>query len=222
MTEQARFFTRDYAEHATLRDGTRVLIRLLRPEDRDLLRQGFERLSEQSRYARFLSPKLTLSDDELDYLTKIDQEDHFALGAVREADGVGLGIARFIRLVEEPAVAEAAVAVIDEAHGLGLGKLLFLRLSAAAAERGLERFRCDVLGSNRQMAKLLAGISDDRKIEIAEGVMSIELGLPDVAPTRSGDEPGPRVPMYGVLKAVAQKAIEVVTLRSANDPDKPR
>ncbi|HEU0030547.1 MAG TPA: GNAT family N-acetyltransferase [Kofleriaceae bacterium] len=203
-----RFFTADYVERATLRDGTRVVLRLVTPDDKTLLRDGFERLSDASRYSRFLSPKLALSDDELAYLTEIDQENHFALGAIHEDAGIGLGVARFIRLAEDPTVAEAAVAVADEMHGRGLGKLLFLRLCAAASERGIERFRCDVLGSNRHMAALLAQISVDRKIEVGEGVMSIDLGLPDVAPDQPWNAPVPQNPVYGLLRAAAQNAVE--------------
>src|SRR5580765_7318 len=133
-----RYFSLDYTERAVLRDGTAVRLRLLAPEDKPALRRGFERLSAESRYARFLAPKTTLSDDELRYLCDIDQEDHFALAAIREdGDGhgepVGLGVARFIRFADRPEVAEAAIAVADEAQHQGLGKHLFLRLVAAAA-----------------------------------------------------------------------------------------
>ena len=128
-----RFFTADYVERATLRDGTSVMLRLVAPEDKALLRRSFEDWSEESRYARFHAPKSKLSEEELRYLTEIDQETHFALGAIREAgDGagepVGLGIARFIRLPEQapagPVTAEAAISVSDEVQGKGLGRLL--------------------------------------------------------------------------------------------------
>ena len=89
----ARHFTLDYLEHAELRDGTPVLLRLLRPTDKQLLRTGFEHLSSESRYARFFTPKTSLTDDELRYLTDIDQEDHVAIGAASERDGQETGLA---------------------------------------------------------------------------------------------------------------------------------
>ena len=158
-----RHYTADYVERVTLRDGTNIVLRLVVPEDKTLLETGFQRWSAESRYARFLAAKSTLTDDELRYLTEVDQEDHFALGAVREDEATGerfgMGIARFIRLPDRHETAEAAIAVADEAQGRGLGKLLFLRLCAAAAERGLERFHCEVLGSNTGMAALIKTIS---------------------------------------------------------------
>jgi GNAT superfamily N-acetyltransferase len=195
-----------------LRDGTPIRLRLLAPEDKALLRAGFEKLSPQSRYARFLAPKTTLTDDELRYLCEIDQEDHFALGAVREdGDGhggpIGVGIARFIRLADG-VTAEAAVAVADEYQGQGIGRLLFMRLCAAAAERGIERFQCEVLGSNTGMATLLAHIAPERTIEVGSGVMSIVLPLPNVTPREPVAGPPPEGPMYRLFRAAAQNAVE--------------
>ncbi len=209
---EPRFFSLDYTERAVLRDGTAVRLRLLAPEDKLALRRGFERLSAESRYARFLAPKTTLNDDELRYLCDIDQDHHFALAAIaEEGDGhgepIGLGVARFIRLADRPDVAEAAIAVADEAQHKGLGKLLFLRLVAAAAERGIARFRCEVLGSNAGMANLLAQIAPDRSIEVGSGVMSIEMPLPIVAPTQPPAE-APTGPMYQLVRAAAENLVE--------------
>lgn len=204
-----RSFTRDYAEHAVLRDGTRVLLRLIRPDDKELLRAGFDRLSPASRYSRFLSPKASLSDDELRYLCEVDQEDHVAIGAAREDDpAAGLGIARFIRQPDRPDTAEAAIAVVDEVQHQGLGSLLGLRLIAAARERGVTRFRCEVLGSNSSMAGLLAQIAPDRTVEVGSGVMSVELELPAVSPTQSVSGEPRETAIYRLLRAAAQNAVE--------------
>ncbi|HEX4420932.1 MAG TPA: GNAT family N-acetyltransferase [Kofleriaceae bacterium] len=211
-----RFFSLDYLERAVLQDGTQVLVRLIRPEDKEILRAGFVRLSPASRYARFLASKQSLSDDELRYLCEVDHEHHLAIGAVLEAAGVpvgsgsvpvGLAIARFIRLDHPQNTAVAAFAVADEAQHRGLGKLLFLRLVAAAAERGVERFRCEILGSNAAMAALLAQISPERTIEVGAGLMSIEIALPNVAPTQPSAEPLQN-PMYRLFRAIAENAVE--------------
>jgi GNAT superfamily N-acetyltransferase len=204
-----RFFTPDYVEHAVLRDGTKVRLRLIRPDDRELLRAGFERLSSESRYARFFAPKTSLSDDELRYLSELDHEDHFAVGAVRDDDGpdeVGLGIARFIRLADPPNTAEAAIAVTDEAQHKGLGKLLLLRLVAAATERGIERFRSEVLGSNASIAALIAQIAPDHSVETRSGVMSIDIPLPEIAATQPAADEPLHSPIYRLFRAAAQNA----------------
>ncbi len=209
-----RHFGAEYVERALLRDGTPIVLRLLAPEDRDLLRRGFERLSPESRYARFLVPKSRLTDEELSYLTDVDQETHFAIGAIREdgdVDGnpVGLGIARFIRLPDrpgEPVTAEAAIAVIDEVQHKGLGRLLLLRLVAAAIERGIERFRCDVLCSNESMRQLIEAISPKHTLGVESGVMSIDFPLPHVPP---GAEEALKDPLYELFRATARGSLEL-------------
>src|SRR5262249_43108134 len=85
--------------------------------------------------------------------------DHFALGAVVEhADGheEGVGVARFVRLADNPLAAEPAVTVVDDFQRIGLGRLLFDRLLCAAAERGVHELRALVLAENKPMLALLS------------------------------------------------------------------
>ncbi|HSD88614.1 MAG TPA: GNAT family N-acetyltransferase [Kofleriaceae bacterium] len=197
-----RVYTADYVEHATLQDGTPILLRLVTPDDKELLRRGFENWSYESRYTRFLVPKQRLSDEELEYLCNVDQESHFAMGAIREGEGEprGLGIARFIRLPDkdgEPVTAEAAVAVADEIQGKGLGRILFVRLIAAAQERGIARFRCEVLGTNLSMKMLIDAVTPDHVTDVGGGVMTIDFTLPVDAPHES--------PMYRFLRVAAEQ-----------------
>lgn len=196
-----RVYVADWVEHASLRDGTPILLRLVIPEDKELLRRGFDSWSYESRYARFLVPKQRLTDEELAYLCDVDQESHFALGAIREGDGEprGLGIARFIRLPDQPGqpvTAEAAIAVADEVQGQGLGRILFQRLVEAAAERGIERFRCEVLGGNASMKMLIDAVAPEHMTEVGGGVMTIDFALPVEAPQES--------PMYRFFRAAAE------------------
>jgi GNAT superfamily N-acetyltransferase len=207
-----RAFSPAYVEHAVLDDGTKVQLRLVRPEDKDVLRAGFDRWSAESRYSRFLTPKASLSDAELRYLCEIDHEDHVAIGALRDDAApdeppVGLGIARFIRLPDRPNIAEAAVAVADEAQRKGLGELLLRRLIAAAHERGVERFRFEVLGTIAGMAALLAKIAPERSVEQTAGVMSIEIALPDLALPGLAP-PGPPAPERGPISRLFRGAAE--------------
>lgn len=177
-----------------LRDGTRVRLRVVRRADRELLRRGFDRLSLRSRYLRFLSPKNGLSDTELDDLLSLDGRDRFALGAQklqpRGGEGEGLGIARFARLPDTPAVAEAAVTVTDEAQGKGLGKILLARLAAAARERGIERFTCEFDAGNEPIWHLIKQL--EPRIEVLDhGFVRAEVPVP---PVRAGHGSRPARP----------------------------
>jgi hypothetical protein len=82
---------------ARLRDGAAIEIRPVTPADRETLRQGFERLSPESRYRRFFGPQPELSERDLDYLTDVDHHNHEALVATDPDTGDAVGVARFVR-----------------------------------------------------------------------------------------------------------------------------
>lgn len=99
-----------------LRDGTRVVIRPIRPEDKEALLRGFEQLSEHSRYRRFFTDKGRLSPAELRYLTEVDQVDHVALAAATEDESRGLGVARFSGSPTAPFHCAASYSRVPEAR----------------------------------------------------------------------------------------------------------
>ncbi|HBP18269.1 MAG TPA: N-acetyltransferase [Planctomycetes bacterium] len=148
---------RDLAGSYTLRDEGRVEVRPIRPEDKERLQAGLRLLSPRSRYLRFLSDPNELSPKELRYLTEVDQVDHLAWIALDpdRPEDPGLGVARCVRLADEPDVAEVAVTVVDAHQGRGLGTLLLGILGMAAAEQGIRAFRGFVLASNSDMLEIL-------------------------------------------------------------------
>jgi GNAT superfamily N-acetyltransferase len=166
------------AERVRVEGDLEVLVRPLVAEDRELLREAFDRLGEESRYRRFLAPKRTLSTSELTYLTDVDHVDHEAIAALDAATGEGVGVARYIRLPDRPEVAEAAVTVVDEWQGRGVGRLLLDRLVARAEANGIERFRASMLVSNRVMRHLLEQIGDLEVIRQGEGSVDVDVELP--------------------------------------------
>ncbi|MBI2373911.1 MAG: GNAT family N-acetyltransferase [Deltaproteobacteria bacterium] len=180
MAERRYVIDGSWEEHAELRDGTQVRLRLIRPDDKQLLADGLARMSPESRYYRFFSAKDHLTSAELRYLTELDGENHVAIGAARtgpSGEDVGMGVARFIRFRDRPEVAEAAVTVIDEAQGLGLGKILLSRLLVAASERGVKRFQCDFLAHNKGMRALVEALADQARYGHESGVIQAEFSL---------------------------------------------
>jgi GNAT superfamily N-acetyltransferase len=177
-------FDEKYGENVVLDDGTKVRLRLVRPDDKDLMLQAWERLSPESRYRRFFAAKTGLTDAELRYLTEVNHVDHVAIGATRRRRGKteALGVGRCIRFADRPTVADVAITVVDDAQGKGLGRILLARLIAAARERGIDRFRCDVLAENEGMRSLLRSMVPET-IEHAEGpIVTVEMPLAEAAP----------------------------------------
>src|SRR6266516_2026316 len=97
-------------------EGTRILVRPILAEDKDRLREGLGRLSDESRYRRFLTSLEHLSDEQVRRLTEIDYVNHMAWVALDLARPThpGIAVARYVRLAEDPTIAEPAVTVLDE------------------------------------------------------------------------------------------------------------
>jgi GNAT superfamily N-acetyltransferase len=113
-----------------LTDGTEITVREIRGDDKELLAAGHARLSERSRLGRFLASKPRLTSSDLRYLTEVDGWNHYAVVAI--AAGEIVGVARWVRLVDDPQEAEAAVGVGDLLQGKGVGKILARELGEAA------------------------------------------------------------------------------------------
>jgi len=206
-----RRFDWQYRERCCLRDGTAVLLRPITPSDREALAEGFSRLSEESRYRRFFAPKRELNEAELRYLTELDGEQHFAIGALVDAEASerGLAVARFVRLLEQPDIAEPAIAILDEAHGKGLGTLLLVRLAAAALERGVTHFRTEVLADNEPMLAMLHTLAPTAVVERRSNVLVLSFELEQLVRDHliAGDPDGP------VMQFLAAAASQLDHLR---------
>lgn len=185
-----------------LRDGSQALVRPIRPSDKELVSRGFQRLSEQSRYQRFMTPMTELSESQLRYLTEVDHHDHEALVALDAETEEGVGVGRFVRLSDETS-AEAAVTIIDEWQGRGLGLALCNLLANRAREEGIHRFKALLLASNDAMQDVLASLGPAHVLSRESGTLEIEVEIPDVG---IGEH------MEGVLRAVAgSDTVELAT-----------
>ena len=162
-----------------LQDGLRVVIRPIRPSDRELLEHSRDRFSDESMRRRFLGPKPRLTATELRYLTEVDGVDHVALIAVEAENPSHLvGVARFVRDRDRPDTAEFAIVVGDAYQGHGAGRALARALVDEAHARGVRRFSATTLADNAPIQRLIAGIAQELEhVIVANGTRSFEAEL---------------------------------------------
>jgi GNAT superfamily N-acetyltransferase len=201
-------FVHRRSTEAELLDGTRVRIRPIVPKDKERLEAAFHRLSPESRYRRFMTPVDELTPGTLRSLTEIDYVNHFAWVALAldEPGQPGVGVARYVRLAEDPRVAEAAVTVVDDYQGRGLGTLLLQALGAVALENGILRFRGFLLSDNRRMRDLLEPTGAILDFDSA-GVLRVDVDLPRQAEELKGSV------AYRVFRELARGEAPQVVLR---------
>jgi len=186
-------------EQHVLADGAQVLVRPLVYGDRYELAAGFRELSLRTRQLRFFQAPDQLDEGDLEHLTNLDYEDHFALAAFLLGGTVpkGIGVARYLRDPADPALAEVAVTVMDAHQGRGIGTLLTRRLADLAVTRGIRAFVSYVQWGNEGAVDLLT--AEGARISAAEpGIARIEMDLPVPA------SDAPDSMMHRVLRALGQ------------------
>jgi GNAT superfamily N-acetyltransferase len=132
-----------------LTDGTRVLIRPIRVDDRQLEKDFIMGLSAESRRFRFLGNFKQPSERLLDQLLDVDDPHNVAFVALIHQDGQlrEIGVSRF---AAEPdgARCECAISVADDWDHRGLGTALMKHLISVAREKGFAQlFSIDNAGN---------------------------------------------------------------------------
>ena len=155
--------------------GARFTARPIHADDKPALLAFFERLSDESRYRRFLGPKPRLTARDLAFLTEVDHCRHVALVAVDRSAAI-VGVARYNAWSDRPGHAEFAVAVVDEWHGRGLGSALTEALLAHARRTHVVALTGSALYENSPARALLRRFGF-RRVGIAAGVAEYELAL---------------------------------------------
>ena len=152
-----------WVRDVTLKDGSTVQLRPIRPEDATSLQTMVRQMSAESRYFRFmhaineLSPHMTAQFTKLDYdrqMAFVATED--AIDGQREPDTTQtvIGVSRYM-INSNRQSGEFAVSISDSSAGKGLATRLMLILMEHAKAQGLESLFGEVLRSNKPMQGLM-------------------------------------------------------------------
>jgi ribosomal protein S18 acetylase RimI-like enzyme len=164
-----------------MRDGRKLEIRALRPQDLTDLRAAVDRTSAQSLYRRFFGAKRSFSDKEVAFFVNVDFANHVALVAVVEERGHAAIVAGGRYIVQQPGTAEIAFIVVDDYQGQGIGSALLRHLAILARNAGLKEFAAEVLPENIPMLKTFekSGLKMSTKREAGTVHVALELANPD-------------------------------------------
>jgi RimJ/RimL family protein N-acetyltransferase len=184
-------YPKELEREISLRDGSRLRLRPIRPEDQDRLSAFYDGLSRQSAYQRFFAVMKRLPPDWAHFLANVDYERRLALIAEHgtpEAPEL-IGVARYEQ-TDQVDTAEIAFVIQDGWQGRGLGTLMLDALLAAAEARGIRRFRAYVLAGNMRMIDLLVRFTDVQERVTESGVTELLLARrPAPAPRQGGGTP---------------------------------
>lgn len=144
------------AKAEILRDGSRVLIRPIRPDDTAAQAAFFDGLSPHSKHLLFLGGIAHLRDADLERLCSPDETREAAFVAVAQAPDTDthVGLCRYASSQVPCDEAEISVAVADAWQHKGLATLLLKRLIQHARERGVRRLYSVDSAMNHRMRSL--------------------------------------------------------------------
>ena len=130
----------------TLKSGTEVTLRPIRPEDEPKLVRFHDRIGEQSvymRYASFMKQEQRVAHERLSRICFINYDREMALVAeTPDEEIIGAG-----RITKHPGRndAEFAMLVADDYQGEGIGTELLRRLVQVGTDENLDRITADIL-----------------------------------------------------------------------------
>lgn len=159
ITAMAAAYPSELIWRWVLPDGTRILIRPIRPEDRQIEQEFVRNLSSESKYFRFMSALNELSEGMLNRFTQIDYDRELALIAVVTEDSheKEIAVARYVTNPDGRSC-EFAIVVADAWQHRRIGRTLMICLMRAAHSRGLQVMGGFVLSSNHKMLGLMAAL----------------------------------------------------------------
>ena len=162
-----------------LRDGSTADLRLAGPEDQELLRSFFTRLSPESRRRRFSSLAVPRPELIAGLCATGDPRSCLTLLVTRLSAGMPQVIATGSYVADSAGAttAEVAFAVDDAFQGKGLGTLLLERLALLAVRHGFTRFWAVTDTDNRPMLEVFrdSGFTVTEKLE--QGQAEVELSV---------------------------------------------
>ncbi|MGJ0428047.1 bifunctional acetate--CoA ligase family protein/GNAT family N-acetyltransferase [Methylobacter sp.] len=149
-------YPHELTQHYQLPNGMNITIRPIRPEDADMEKDFVHRLSERTKYFRFMQSLQELTPEMIVRFTQIDYDREMAFVAITEHDNMPaeLGVGRYMMNPDGHSV-EFALVVSDDCQGMGIGTRIMKTLMQAAKYKGMSFFEGEVLAINKPMLSLM-------------------------------------------------------------------
>jgi acetyltransferase len=145
-----RPYPNEWERHAELRDGTKIFVRPVRPEDEPLYGPFFAAVTPEDLRLRFFAAVKEFGHTFIARLTQIDYARAMAFIAIEESFGKMLGVVR-LHADANYERGEYAILVRSDVKGRGLGYLLMQMIIEYARAEGLKTIEGQVLSENATM-----------------------------------------------------------------------
>ena len=162
----ANFAVRPYPSqwqrHIEVKDGWRVFVRPIRPEDEPLIHEMLKHVTMQDLRLRFFAPMKEFSHEFIARLTQLDYARAMAFVAFDEATNELVGVVR----IHSDSIYESgeyAILLRSDLKGRGLGWALMQMIIEYAKSEGLKAISGDVLAENTVMLAMCRSLGFEVK-----------------------------------------------------------
>jgi acetyltransferase len=177
----ANFAVRPYPSqwqrHLEVKDGWRVFVRPIRPEDEPLIHEFLRHVSSHDLRLRFFAPMKEFSHEFIARLTQLDYARAMAFVAFDEASNELLGVVR----IHSDSIYESgeyAILLRSDLKGRGLGWALMQMIIEYARSEGLKAISGDVLTENTVMLAMCRSLGFEVKSDPTEhDICNVRLAL---------------------------------------------
>jgi acetyltransferase len=155
-----RPYPKEWERYTALRDGTKIFVRPVRPEDEPLYGPFFAAVTQEDLRLRFFAPVRDFSHIFVARFTQIDYARAMAFIAIDEASGRMLGVVR-LHANANYDTGEYAILVRSDMKGKGLGWLLMQMILEYSRAEGLKTIEGQVLRENVTMLAMCRELGFD-------------------------------------------------------------
>lgn len=177
----ANFAVRPYPSqwqrHIEVKDGWRVFVRPIRPEDEPLIHELLRHVTSQDLRLRFFAPMKEFTHEFIARLTQLDYARAMAFVALDEVTNEMVGVVR----IHSDSIYESgeyAILLRSDLKGRGLGWALMQLIIEYARSEGLKMISGDVLQENVTMLEMCRSLGFEVKTDPADpGICDVKLVL---------------------------------------------
>jgi acetyltransferase len=172
-----RPYPSQWQRHLEVRDGWRVFVRPIRPEDEPSIHQLLRHVTSHDLRLRFFAAMKEFSHEFIARLTQLDYARAMAFAAFDEATGEIVGVVR----IHSDSIYESgeyAILLRSDLKGRGLGWALMQLIIEYARSEGLKVISGDVLAENTVMLAMCRSLGFEVKVDPLEhDICNVRLAL---------------------------------------------
>jgi hypothetical protein len=173
------FTPASFRREVTLKDGSKIVIRPIQCEDKDLVYDLLHRVSKQTLLLRYHHVKPRITEEEVKDVCNIDYRSMFILAGEKKHNNALeiVALAQYSVLLTDDSSAEVSFMVDDKEQGKGIATYMLKDLAAIAKQQGIKTFIGELTLANSVMLAVLKKFQPDLEQKMEDTTITVTVRL---------------------------------------------